>query len=167
MLAMKAILVRKLNSFLGRSTFEKLWFLPVWMLLGLSRFMILTAHFRRMAPLLGMQAGINPWIPLIDPAAQARAVSIGRVIGMASNYTPWLSNCFPQAVTARILLGFYRVPYCLFFGVSRDPADSGMKAHAWVASGRVRVTGGAGFNDFTVVGCFVSSDQHALTSISD
>lgn len=160
-------LVRKLRSFARRSWFEKLWFLPVWVLLGLARFSILTIHFRRMAPWLGTQAGINPWIPLSDPAGEERALHIGRVISMASGYTPWQSNCFPQAVTARILLGLYGVPYCLFFGVSRDPADSGMKAHAWVASGRVRVTGGAGFNDFTVVGCFVSSDQHALTSISD
>ena len=160
-------ILRKLRSFSGRSGFEKLWFLPVWMLLGLSRFLILTVHFRRMAPWLGMRTGIDPWVPLIDPVSVARAVSIGRVIGMASKYTPWLSNCFPQAVTARILLGIYGVPYCLFFGVSRDPADSGMKAHAWVAAGPVRVTGGASFGQFAVVGCFASSDPNAVISRPD
>ena len=38
-----------------------------------------------------------------------------------------------------------------------DPADpAGMKAHAWVAAGRVPVTGGVSFAQFTVVGCFVA-----------
>lgn len=160
-------LVRKARSFVRRSWFEKIWLLPAWILLGISRFLILTIHFRRMVPWLGIQASICPWVPLIDPVAEARALSIARVVQMASAYTPWVSNCFPQAVTARILLGLYGVPYCLFFGVSRDPADSGMKAHAWVAAGRVRVTGGASFTQFTVVGCFASSDLSAVISIQD
>lgn len=156
-------LIRKARSFARCSTFEKLWLLPVWMMLGLCRFLILTIHFRRMAPMLGINAGIDPWVPLIDPASEARAIQIRRVISMASKYTPWVSNCFPQAVTARILLGLYGVPYCLFFGVSRDPTTADMKAHAWVASGRVRVTGGTGFGEFAVVGCFASSDTNAVT----
>ena len=157
------ILIRKARSFIRRSTFEKIWLLPVWIMLGISRFLILTIHFRRMAPLLGIQSGICPWVPLLDPVAEARALSIARVVQMASRYTPWVSNCFPQAVTARILLGLYGVPYCLYFGVSRDAADSDMKAHAWVATGRVRVTGGASFGQFAVVGCFASSDQNAVS----
>lgn len=106
-----SIFVRKLHSFARRSTFEKRWFLPVWILLGLSRLLILTVHFRRMAPWLGMRAGIDPWIPLIDPAAQARAVQIGRVIALASNYTPWLSNFFRRWSRPEYCFGYmaYRI----------------------------------------------------------
>ena len=51
---------------------------------------------------------------------------------------------------------FLRQPR-FFFGLMRDPADlAGMKAHAWVAAGRVPVTGGVSFGQFTVVGCFVA-----------
>ncbi len=149
------VLIRKLKSFARRSWFEKVWLIPVWIMLGISRFLILTIHFRRMAPLLGKQAGIAPWIPLIDPACEARGRSIARVISLASRYTPWVSNCFPQAVTARLMLGLYGVPYGLYFGVERDSGK--MKAHAWVAAGRVRVTGGNSFGKFAVVGCFVSA----------
>ncbi|CAD6875583.1 hypothetical protein [Methylomonas fluvii] len=55
-----------------------------------------------------------------------------------------------------MLLGFYGVPYAVFFGVSRDTVGAKITAHAWVAAGRGRVTGGGSFGRFTVVGCFVS-----------
>lgn len=155
-LAIFSTLIRKARSFAHRPWFEKAWFLPVWLLLGASRFVILTISFRRLAFWLGEREGITPWIPLADARAEARALSISRVVQMAARYTPWKSNCFPQAITARILLGFYGVPYGLFFGVNRNAEDAMLVAHAWVAAGRVRVTGGMSFNQFTVVGCFVS-----------
>ncbi|MDO9271253.1 MAG: lasso peptide biosynthesis B2 protein [Methylobacter sp.] len=150
-------LVRKVRRFAHRPWFEKIWFLPVWLLLGISRFVILTIPFRHLALRLGAHEGIAPWVPLVDARAEARALSISRVVRMAANYTPWKSNCFPQALTARILLGLYGVPYSLFFGVNRNTEDVTLAAHAWVAAGRVRVTGGMSFNQFTVVGCFVSA----------
>lgn len=150
-------LIRKARSFAHRPWFEKAWFLPVWLLLGASRFVILTVPFRRLAFWLGVHEGIAPWVPLVDSRSEATALSISRVVQMAAKYTPWKSNCFPQAVTARILLGFYGVPYSLFFGVNRNTENVTLAAHAWVAAGRVRVTGGMSFNRFTVVGCFVSA----------
>lgn len=152
-----SILVRKARNFARRPWFEKLWFIPVWLLLGASRFVILTVPFRRLAFWLGVHEGIAPWVPLVDARSEATALSISRVVQMAAKYTPWKSNCFPQALTARILLGFYGVPYSLFFGVNRNAEDVTLAAHAWVAVGRVRVTGGMSFNQFIVVGCFVSA----------
>lgn len=149
-------LVRKLRNFTHRPWFEKAWFLPVWLLLGASRFVILAVPFRRLAFWLGEHEGIAPWVPLVDVRAEARALSISRVVQMTARHTPWQSNCFPQAMTARILLGLYGVPYSLFFGVNRNTDEVTLAAHAWVAVGRVRVTGGMSFNQFTVVGCFVS-----------
>lgn len=153
---MLAVLKRKMRSFLRRSTFEQLWFLPALALLGLSRAAILTVSFRRLAPGLGRPAGVSPWLPILSRRDEQLAVRIGRAVRLAARYTPWQSNCFPQAVTARILLGLYGVPYVLFFGLARTPGDGDMMAHAWVAAGRTRVTGGHGFGQFTVVGCFVA-----------
>jgi hypothetical protein len=149
-------LIRKARSFAHRPWFEKAWFLPVWLLLGVSRFIILAIPFRHLALRLGVHEGIAPWVMLADSRAEAKALSISRVVQMAANYTPWQSNCFPQAVTARILLGLYGVPYSLFFGVNRNAEDAMLVAHAWVAVGRVRVTGGVSVDQFTVVSCFAS-----------
>lgn len=153
---MPSTLIRKVLNFARRPRFEQMWFVPAWLLLGASRFVILFVHFRRLAPYLGAQAGVALWIPLLDSRREARAMSISKVIRMAANYTPWTSNCFPQAVAARVLLGLYDVPYSIFFGINRDAADATLQAHAWVTSGRVHVTGGSSFDQFTVVGCFVA-----------
>lgn len=151
-------LLRKARSFLRLPMSEKLYLPPAWMLLGLARLAILTVSFRRLAPWLGTSCGTCAWIPLLDAAAERRAWRIGRVVRLAARYTPWESNCFPQAVTARLLLGAHGIPYALYFGLVRDAANPGrqMKAHAWVAAGRVSVSGGRSFGDYTVVGCFVA-----------
>lgn len=148
---------RKARTFWSQSLFIQAWFLPLWLLLGVSKALIFTLSFRRLAPRLGRQSGVAPWLPLLTAQEEARALAIGRAVRLTAKYTPWDSNCFPQAIAARVLLGLYGLPYILFFGLMRQPDDaSGMKAHAWVAAGRVRVTGGTSFGQFTVVGCFVS-----------
>ena len=149
-------LLRKTRSFIHLPWFTKLWLLPLWLLLGISKALIFTVSFRRLAPHLGQTIGVASWVPLLDAAQQARAIQIGRAVRLTASYTPWNSNCFPQAVAARMLLGFYGIPYALHFGLMRDEQTLEMKAHAWVVAGRVPVTGGVSFGQFTVVGVFVS-----------
>jgi len=151
-------LLRKARSFRRHSGFAKRWLLPTWLLLGISRTLVLAVSFKRLAKRLGVSDAPAPWIPLLEPAQETVAQEIGRVVRLAARYTPWESNCFAQAVTARLLLGRFRIPYVLFFGLARDHSTGTMKAHAWVAAGRVRVTGGAGFGQFTVVGCFAAPE---------
>jgi len=155
-MAIATVLLRKARNFRRHSAFVRSWLLPAWLMLGVSRALILLVSFRRLAPRLGAHAGVDPWVPLLDEMQEARALEIGRAVRLAARYTPWQSSCFPQAVAARLLLGLYRIPYALYFGLARDPENTDMKAHAWVAAGRVRVTGGTGFGQFTVVGCFVA-----------
>lgn len=149
-------LLRKLRSLTRHPAFERRWLLPVWLLLGLAKLAIFTLSFRRLAPWLGVAAGGAPWLPLASPAQEARALDISRAIRLAARYTPWDSNCFPQAIAARVLLALYGVPYALYFGLAREPGSTGMKAHAWVGAGRVRVTGGESFRHYTVVGTYVA-----------
>jgi hypothetical protein len=156
------ILRRKLIVWHRLPRFEQLWLLPVWCLLGLSRLLILTMPFRRLAPYLGRHLGNDAVIPLLSAHQQARALHIGRVVRLAAQYTPWESNCFSQAVAVRVLLGGYGISYTLCFGLARTRADSEeLQAHAWVAAGPVCVSGGDGFRQFTVVGVFVSHDLTA------
>lgn len=150
------ILVRKTRSFLRQPALIQFGFIPIWLLLGLAKTLIFIVPFRRLAAKLGEHAGVAPWVPVLTNDQEARALVIGRLVRLASRYTPWDSNCFPQAVVARWLLGMYGIPYALYFGLMRAPDSAEMKAHAWVAAGRIRVTGGTSFGQFTVVGSFVS-----------
>ncbi len=141
--------------------FELTWALPAWVLLGLTRAVVLKVPFRKLTPRLGVRAGNTPWVPLLTPRQEHRADRIGRVVRRSAMFTPWESNCFNQAITARILLGLYRVPYCLIFGArltsdGRTIDGKELNAHAWVAAGRIRVTGATSFGHYPVVGCFVS-----------
>ncbi|MBQ0771648.1 MAG: hypothetical protein ACI9TB_002543 [Parasphingorhabdus sp.] len=157
---MMKVIKRKFVTATQQSPLFYLWFIPAWLLLGFTRLVIVTVTFRRFAHWLGMHDGLAPRTPLTTRDQEIRARAISKAITIASKYAPWTANCFPQAITARVILGFYDIPYALFFGVRRSNTGeegSELKAHAWVVSGRVSVTGGRSFGQFTSVGCFVSN----------
>lgn len=154
------VLVRKARHFLRLPVLIQFGFVPTWLLLGLAKVLIFNVPFRRLAAKLGEHAGVAPWVPVLTTGQEFRALSIGRLVRLTARYTPWDSNCFPQAVVARWWLGLYGIPYALYFGLMRAPDGTEMKAHAWVAAGRIRVTGGTSFGQFTVVGSFVSPGLH-------
>ena len=111
--------------------------------------------------------GKSHWIALVGKHDEARAKSIAKIIGAASRLTPWNSSCLTQAMVARTLLGYYRIPYSLFFGVAQSSEDHLLKAHAWVAVGRVYVTGGNGFDQFTVLSGFSATYLTAQNLLSN
>ena len=117
---------------------------------------ILVLSFKRIARWLGVHEGTAAQVPLSSPRQEKAAASIGRAIRVAARLTPWTSNCFPQAITARFIMALYGIPHALFFGVRRCGGAEDLLAHAWVVSGRSNVTGGRSFGKYTTVGCFVS-----------
>ncbi|NDJ10010.1 MAG: lasso peptide biosynthesis B2 protein [Acidobacteriia bacterium] len=150
-------LARTVRHFVSWPAFEQMLFPFAWLGLGISRLVVIAVPFRSFAPCLGASREASSWIPLLHAQAELRALSIGKVVRVAARYTPWTTNCFPQAITAAALLTLYRVPYSLFLGVQGNPGK--LSAHAWVAAGRVRVTGGPGFGKLVVVGCFTRNVQ--------
>ena len=149
-------LVRRLRSGFGKPVFVLLWLAPVWSMLSLCRLSIGILSFRRLASLLGAAHGNMACIPLVTEDQQRRAAKIGQTVRLAARYVPWGANCYPQALTACLLLVLYRIPHCLCFGVALDPQEHGFSAHAWTAAGKVRVIGGESFSRYTVIACFVS-----------
>ena len=148
-------LLGRVVVWLQRPLAEKLWLFPAFVLLGLSRFLLLVVPFSTIAPLLGRDMKAMVIGSVATAREVSRALAIGRAIATAARHTPWESQCLAQAVTARVLLGLNRLPYVLHLGV-RVGADSTLAAHAWVSTGRGSVTGGHGSSDFKVLGTFVS-----------
>ena len=148
----------KALSFFRKPAFTQCWFVPVWLMLGISRLLIITVTFRRLAPHLGKPVGLRAYSHILTSRQEEQALRIARVIRVAARYCPWVANCFPQAITARLLLGFYRIPYSLYFGLCRDSDTNEFKAHAWVTAGRIPVSGGQSFQHYTFVGCYLSTE---------
>lgn len=130
------------------------------MLLGLTRLLTLVLPFSAIRRLLGDHRSPRQADPAVlpvpsptGPREAGRARRIGWLVRTAAARTPWQSDCYPQALTARILLRAARVPHRVTFGVRRD--DTGeLKAHAWVtAATDIAVTGGDG-RSWSAVGSF-------------
>ena len=152
-------IIRKLVHFCRHPWFMQVGFFPVWCLLGISRLLVLTLSFRRIAAHLGQHSGTVTLCPVITEQQRVKAYNIKRLIDLVSRYCPWKANCYPQAITARTLLNVYSVPYMLYFGLSKNSSGE-MIAHAWVCSGDIRVSGGESFNSFTVVASYMSANLH-------
>ena len=152
-------IIQRSRNFAARDPFIKLWFVPVWIGLGVASLMIASLAFRRIAPRLGEACGITKPDLTASPAKELRAIQIRRAIQLAARYAPWRADCYPQAIVARFLLGLYGLPFTLSMGVRRDPVTGDMLAHAWVQCGRICVTGGDGDNEYSVVAVFAGTGR--------
>lgn len=132
--------------------------LVAWVLLWLARAAILIIPGRHLAMFYGEDQGTSAFIPLAPRDALARAKRIRQALALAVKYSPASANCYPQALVARLLLGMARVPFALFFGVSREGDTGVIKAHAWVMSGPIAVSGGNSFRHYSVARCFTNRD---------
>ncbi|MEZ9198195.1 lasso peptide biosynthesis B2 protein [Shewanella sp. 10N.286.54.B9] len=157
------VLKRKFVSFLRRGLFFKVGFIPTWFLLGAARAMVLVFAFARLAPFLGRKVDKEAWDQPMQPLNVScinKAQKISRLIVTTVRYCPWNANCLAQAIVARFWLGVCGVPYRIYFGLRRD--NTGLKAHAWVCSGSVFVSGGNGFKEHSVVGCYGVNNETTL-----
>ncbi len=133
------------------------WLLAqVFCLLGIARLALRLVPFRRLARHLGPLQVETPADAPPEHLAQARWV--GLAIVRVSPYTPWTSNCFPQALVAKFWLRRRRIPTTLYLGVALTKIDdsphSEMIAHAWLRCGSLLVTGGRGHERYTVTASF-------------
>lgn len=122
------------------------WVLAVaaWLLLGIARLAIVLLGFGPIERRLG-ERGVESALD-VDQRQRDAARRVGRIVAGASVTTPWTSNCFPQSVTAVILLRGLRTPATVYFGaaINREVASddrSRLGGHAWVRVGREIVIG--------------------------
>lgn len=146
------MLIVKLKHFWQKDWFFKLGFIPTWLILGLARAMVLSIKFRVLARYLGKHQGILLATPMLTPEQTQRARQISRLITTTSRYCPWRANCFAQAIAARFWLAHFKIPLMLYFGLAKTERE--LAAHAWVSSGRLFVTGGNSFSQYTVVASY-------------
>lgn len=145
--------VENVTGFVRLGRRDQVRLAAAWSLLGLTRLLILLAPFRVVRRLLGEdRAGHSPDDDTLGELQRARAERIGVIVQVAARHTPWRSECYPQALTARFFLAARRIPHRISFGLRRD--GDRLAAHAWVTAGGAPVVGGDG-RDYTEVGSYV------------
>lgn len=134
-----------------------LLFAEAWLGLGLARYAVLHRPFARLSRAWGVPMFETFWRPCPDPHTPRR---VARAIERASRVTPWVSNCLPQAMTAKRMLKKRGLRSTLYLGIARENGEK-LSAHAWLRCGQFFVTGGQG-RGFTVVAAFSESDEGSL-----
>jgi hypothetical protein len=146
---------RSLHRFLRRPWRECLLLSEALTCLGLARVATLLLPFRWLMPLLGQQQHETPMTD--TPSCRPTLRAVARAIASASRHAPWESACLVQAVTAKLMLKRRGIPSTLYLGVARE--DDRLTAHAWLRSGYVVLTGGAGRQRFTVISTFAEKPK--------
>lgn len=111
----------------------------------------------RRAPLRWVGRGMGPNSGE-SPAAHApeeadRVRQIGWALRTAARHLPWNCRCLAQALAGRWMLKRRGIPSTLYLGVDRGRREW-LDAHAWLRSGEVVLTGGAGRRRFKTIGAF-------------
>ena len=78
--------------------------------------------------------------------------SITQAILRAGKRTFVRNNCYNRALTAKMMLSRRKISYTFFLGVSKSAGM--LKAHAWIRSGSLVVTGKSEMTHFTPVSFF-------------
>ena len=113
----------------------------VW--LAIARIMLVVMPIGRLAARLSTEN--NPTQIESDRDLLKR---ITYAVAAAANNVPWRSDCFPQAIAARMLLKRFGYASTIHFGVDRVGED-GLDGHAWLTCGETVVTGAAELDRYT------------------
>lgn len=114
-----------------------------FLILGIARLAILRLGYRRLEGFMGERMTESSRELSDGQQQQARRVDIA--LRRASKRTPWVSNCFPQALAGAFLLRRREIEPTIYLGAKLDrTTDAGMLAHAWLRAGERYVSGGDG-----------------------
>ncbi|WP_404392335.1 lasso peptide biosynthesis B2 protein [Pseudoalteromonas phenolica] len=151
------LLIKKLPKLFTLPAKEICWFLMLFPLSGLIRAMLLFVPFKFYRSLLGAHYDKVQLSSLVLDSEKQLAWRIGILVKLVSRYTPWESMCLVQAIMARVLFGYYGIPYVLHLGVklTQDNKEP-IKAHAWTIVGPWIITGRGEHKGFTVVNTFIA-----------
>lgn len=125
--------------------------IEAFFLTALVRIMILLIPLKKYQKYLGIYAQETTYEINIDEYRTIKRISWA--VNLVCRYTPWKSKCLVQAITAQNMLRSRNLSSTLYLGVSKDKNNS-MRAHAWLRSGKVLVTGANNISEFKEVAKF-------------
>ena len=116
--------------------------------LGVARLRLAFTSFQQLSERLSNDSPDNRVDP--DPEFLRR---VGFSVRAAANNVPWRSDCFPQAIAARMLLKRRGHASTIHLGVEKS-GGGGIAGHAWLTCGDEVVVGGEDVDRYTEMHCF-------------
>lgn len=113
------------------------------LLLGGFRLLILAVPNTRLVKGFGTAMEESPRRAL-DEDELATVRLVRWAVHGISRRTPWTANCLPQALTAKRMLARRDIVSTMYVGAAFTERRDALRAHAWLRSGDVAVTGGLG-----------------------
>lgn len=140
------MLIKKLKTFLELNITQLLFLPLVWILLGITRVIILLVPFK-----IIFRIFLKPRHKVYYPHKISLAISIGKSVAIMAKYTPWESKCLAQGLVTRFLFRIFSIPSIFYIGVNYDKENKFI-SHAWVNLNDITVVGGAdSFNSFRII----------------
>ena len=143
--------MRRLGKFLRLSSFDRRLFMEVAIWLGIARLAVLVVPFRWIAPFLGRHMAESP--QTTEAKEKEIAERISRVVQTASRHMPWECKCLTRAIACKSMLKRRGLRTTLYLGVAKG-GEEHLKAHAWLRTGDLIVTGERDMDRFIVVSTF-------------
>lgn len=122
----------------------------IWLILLVSKILVKTFHLKRLQWLIGKPGKEAKKISL-SIQQKRKAWKTRKYINKVKRYVFWSSVCLDQAIAAAIILRLLKIDFHLHLGLSRS---ENLKAHAWVTTGDMIITGQHTKNDFTEISIF-------------
>lgn len=151
----------KLKAFIALPFRDKLFFLDAVLLLSISKMVVLTLPFKKVAPYLGTVNG--PIDERLDSLQSAKAERVKLFVQMAAGNVPFKSVCLDQAMAAMLLLRRFKIPSNLCLGVKPNDKERKLDAHAWVECGGQILVGGRRSLQYKKVAHFANSPKQAIS----
>ncbi|MGH6822023.1 MAG: lasso peptide biosynthesis B2 protein [Methylocella sp.] len=137
---------RKLSTFLGMSSADRLLVCEAILALALARLIVLTVPFRLLTPWLSRA-------PETAACDEALLLCVRTAVATAARNVPWNAACLPQAMAAKAMLTRRGCGSSFHLGAGFN-AQGKLITHAWLVAGGTIVVGTAGIGSVTPLARF-------------
>lgn len=140
-------LYTKLQSFSRTDREVKYLFLKAYTLSAFVKFSLI---FLRFKVILNWQGKINSeTLDTTHDFSLAFRKNVKSAMRLCDKYTFWKTECYTQALTAKILLNRNDIPCTIYIGFKKDEHGK-YEGHAWLRSYDMIITGGEKLDNYTV-----------------
>lgn len=138
---------KKIKSFFSVHWEIKLLFFKAYILSAFVKFSLIFLKFK---VILNWQGKINSeTTDKTDDYSLTFRKNVKSAMRLCDKYTFWKTECYTQALTAKILLNRNGIPCTIYIGFKKDE-NGKYEGHAWLRSYDMLITGGEKIDNYTV-----------------